>query len=128
MKTRFVVLAAALTVGCVVATPALELPVPGIAYEIEVTLDPATRMLEGRETIRWTNPSRGPVERIPLHLYLNGFAHEDSSWMRSVPSVFLDIDELLDLYDDPWGWIEPGTIRQGETELESSPTTSNGLR
>ena len=72
---------------------AAELPETGIAYEIEVTLDPATRMLEGRETIRWAHPGSRELLTVPLHLYLNAFSHERTTWMGGVPARRLRADE-----------------------------------
>ena len=102
------------------AAPGQELPPTKITYAIEVTLDPETRMLEGRETIWWTNPSDGSVETVPVHLYLNGFAHEQSSWMKSAGRR-PRLGTLLRRYDDPWGWCEPRWIRQGDVELKWRP-------
>ena len=55
---------------CVPAAGAAELPETGIDYRIEVTLDPASRMLEGRETIRWGHPGGAPLNTVLMHLYL----------------------------------------------------------
>jgi hypothetical protein len=100
---------------------ALDLPETSIAYQIEVSLEPDTRMLDGRETIRWTNLSRGEIDRVPIHLYLNGFSHEDTTWMRTAMVERFQLDTLLDVWKDPWGWIEPESIRQGEVELSWHP-------
>ena len=110
-----------------VASAAATLPQTGIAYEIEVRLDPETRMLEGREIVRWTHPGTQPVRRVPMHLYLNAFSHERTTWMHGVPARRLRADEFLERWPDPWGWIEPTSIRQGESELpggRSPPTTA----
>ena len=79
-------------------------------------------MLAGVESIRWTNPSSElHVTAIPLHLYLNGFSHEDTTWMRSSFISRFGLDELMELYEDPWGWTEPRAIRQDGVELEWAP-------
>lgn len=108
----------------------LELPETSISYTIEVSLDPATRMLDGRETIRWTNPSGEPVDRVPMHLYLNAFSHEDTTWMRGVPASRFDVDKLLRRYPDPWGYSEPVSIRRDGQDLEwkaIAPDDGNSL-
>jgi hypothetical protein len=112
---------AALAVPCLAPGRADELPVTGIAYEIEVTLDPASRMLEGRELIRWRNPGGRDLRTVPLHLYLNGFSHEQTTWMRGVPARRLEADEFLELWPDPWGWSEPLAIRQNGADLAWRP-------
>lgn len=122
MKHRAAASALALALLPVAAPRAADLPATAISYRIEVTLDPAERRLAGRETIRWTNPSAATVvERIPLHLYLNGFAHEESTWMRTTLSRFEDAGDLIRRHDDPWGWIEPRAIRQGGAAVEWAP-------
>ncbi len=98
-----------------------ELPPTAIAYEIAVELDPATRMLSGRETIRWTHPGSVPLRRVPMHLYLNAFAHEHTTWMGGVPVRRLRPDDFIKRWPDPWGWNEPVSIRQGGAELAWRP-------
>lgn len=83
-----------------------------IRYEIDVTLDSATRALHGHERVRWTNPGDRPVERVPVHLYLNGFAHERTTWAKT---GFLRGGEIADLRDenpDPWGYTDLVTVKQ----------------
>ncbi len=114
-------LAAALLVLLGVPGAAADLPETGIAYEIEVTLDPETRMLDGREIIRWTHPGTRPVRRVPLHLYLNAFSHEQTTWMTGVPARRLRADDFIEQWPDPWGWNEPVSIRQDGAELAWRP-------
>jgi hypothetical protein len=104
------------------AAGALELPQTGLAYEIEVSFDPAEQTLDGVETIRWTNPSAtATVDRVPLHLYLNAFANDQSTWMRTTLGRMVDSEELSRKFDNPWGYNEPRTIRQDGTELVWAP-------
>ncbi len=97
--------------GTSVAEPVqLELPDTSLRYDIEVSLEPESRGLSGRERIAWTNVLQTPVEAVPMHLYLNGFAHEDTTWVRgnrSGPGVFDDLRS-----DEPFGWSEPTRIEQ----------------
>ena len=52
-------------------------------YDIDVTLDPAARMLTGTETITWTNSSGIiPAYSLRLHAYWNAFRSNSSTWMR----------------------------------------------
>ena len=51
-------------------------------YDIEVTLDPATRTLTGNEVITWRNPGQIPAYSIRLHLYWNAFRNTNSTWVR----------------------------------------------
>lgn len=82
---------------------------PKIHYAIEVQLVPERRALIGREEIRWTNPSTVTLSRLPLHLYLNGFAHSETTWMRTSR---VDPQALLARSEDPWGFIDVESITQ----------------
>jgi len=58
------------------------IPESPVSYSIEVSLNPETRELDGHETITWVNSLNIPVSSIPMHLYLNAFSNEASSWNR----------------------------------------------
>ncbi|MCH7780576.1 MAG: hypothetical protein IH848_06995 [Acidobacteria bacterium] len=117
MQLRNAWLPVLLVLSAAATSVALELPETWISYDIEVQLDPETRRLDGRETIRWTNPSGTTLERMPLHLYLNAFSHERTTWMRGIPPGRFDIDKLLDRFEDPWGWSEPTSIRRDGADV-----------
>jgi len=50
-------------------------------YDIEVTLIPETKMLIGKETVKWTNITSQATNELQFHLYLNGFAHNETTYM-----------------------------------------------
>lgn len=52
------------------------------SYDIDVTLDPATRTLTGSEIITWKNPGALPAYSIRLHLYWNAFRNTNSTWLK----------------------------------------------
>ncbi len=93
-------------------SPTPESPLP-LQYEIWVRLDPAHKMLYGREIIRWTNTSRDTVPDIWFHLYWNAFKNERSALMEEAriedPSGEFHGD--TDVKDGDWGWIDIGKIR-----------------
>ena len=62
------------------------LPETNISYTIEVQLVPKTRDLDGQLTVSWRNTLKRPVESIPMHLYLNAFSHQGTSWYRTTKS------------------------------------------
>ena len=53
-----------------------------ITYDIDVTLDPAARLLTGSETITWRNTAVVAAYSIRLHLYWNAFSTTDSTWLK----------------------------------------------
>ena len=103
------------------STPAgvlAEIPESSIRYSIEVQLDPETRDLHGKEVIEWTNTLEEPLTSLPMHLYLNAFSNEASTWQRfTLGGRFLQ-GTILERFPDPWGWTEPTSIRQGDAELD----------
>lgn len=50
-------------------------------YNIDVTLFPTTKILKGRESIRWTNITTKPTKELQFHLYLNGFSNNKTTIM-----------------------------------------------
>ena len=52
------------------------------SYDIDVTLDPATRILTGSEVITWRNPGQIAAYSIRLHLYWNAFRNTNSTWLK----------------------------------------------
>lgn len=72
----------ALLSGTLVAAAAVAVPEPTASYDIRVRLDPTTHSLSGRERIGWRNSSSAPTSEIWLHLYLNAFANDETTFMR----------------------------------------------
>ena len=84
-----------------------------LQYEIWVTLDPARKMLHGRETIRWTNTSGDTVPDICFHLYWNAFKNERSALMTEARQGGAEGTDHGDarVKDGDWGWIDVEKIR-----------------
>ncbi len=51
-------------------------------YTIDTRLDPATRTITGRETIRWRNITRAIATELQFHLYWNAWRDNRSTFMR----------------------------------------------
>ncbi len=76
-------------------------------YRIEATVDPAAATIEGTTHLRWTHPGATPLTSIPLHLYLNAFSHDQTTWMDAGPLNTVRFDDLQAMYGDAlWGWID----------------------
>lgn len=84
------------------------------SYAIAVRLDPSSHRLEGRETIRWRNPSAVPAGDLCFHLYLNGFRNSESTWLRRAGR-----EPLETLSPDGWGWIEIDRVEAAGEDLTS---------
>ena len=57
---------------------------PPLVYDIAISgsWDPATGALEAAETLTWRNLADGPAAELRLHLYLNAFRDDRSTWRR----------------------------------------------
>jgi hypothetical protein len=71
-------------VALVLAAPAFALEAPRklVDYAIDVTVDPDQKTVEGRETLKWTNPSDVPVAELRFHLYWNAFRNNRSTFFK----------------------------------------------
>lgn len=52
------------------------------SYQIDVTLDPQTKVLQGQETITYTNVSQQSIPDLAFHLYLNAFRSTETIFMQ----------------------------------------------
>lgn len=75
---------AILALSCLSAgsAQALEAPRKIVDYVIDVKLDPKEKLVEGRETLRWTNPSQDRVPDLKFHLYWNAFKNNRSTFFK----------------------------------------------
>lgn len=53
-----------------------------LAYAIDASLDPKSYRIDAKGTLRWKNTSPVEVREMRLHLYLNAFKNERSTFMR----------------------------------------------
>lgn len=74
-----------------------------VTYQIDVTLDPATKRLRGTQRVTWRNPDTVPIEELQFHLYLNAFKNERSTFMKESGGTHRGFGVES---DDPWGGID----------------------
>ncbi|MGQ9618734.1 MAG: M1 family metallopeptidase [Candidatus Aminicenantia bacterium] len=68
-----------------------------VYYKIKAKLSPKEKIVRGEETINWRNITSKPVSEIYLHLYLNAFKNEQSTFMRERRVIPRKMD---------WGYCE----------------------
>ena len=73
---------AAAALALALPAAALEAPLKIVDYDIQVSLDPETKLVEGSETLKWTNPSDVPVGELRFHLYWNAFRNDRSTFFK----------------------------------------------
>jgi len=74
-------------------------------YDIDVVLDPELHTLTGRMTAFWVNHSSAPVGEAMMHMYLNAFS--------SNKSTFASQGRWSAAGDDGWGWVKVNSVTDG---------------
>jgi hypothetical protein len=91
-------------------------------YDIDVTLDPATRTLTGSEVITWRNTGNLPAYSIRLHLYWNAFRNTNSTWLKQ--RQLAGDTPLADAAEDDFGYTQVATL----VALNDDGTTKEDLK
>lgn len=69
------------------------------SYEMEVVLHEAEGRLDGVQRLEWRNTTGVAAHELHFHLYLNGFAHPDTTFMRGYR------ERRPPRTVERWGWI-----------------------
>jgi hypothetical protein len=67
-----------------------------VDYTLRAKLDPVSHSVHGEGTIRWRNASSMPVRELWLHLYLNAFKNERSTYLREPVGGFRGTGPMKD--------------------------------
>jgi len=78
-----------------------------VAYRIEATLDHPSRTVHGRETLTWRNVTSETVNDLRLHLYLNAFKNEKSTFMKESKGRHRGFRAR----DGGWGYIDLTSLK-----------------
>ncbi len=55
---------------------------PVASYRIEASYEAREHRIDGKETVTFVNRTDAPIGELALHLYLNGFRNDLSTWLR----------------------------------------------
>lgn len=86
-------------------------------YQIDVTLDPVSKKINGRETLTWRNPSNDVIRELRFHLYLNAFRNEQSTFMRESGGQLRGDQIDRNAKDDPYGYMEVVSMKTNGESL-----------
>ncbi|WP_241762665.1 M1 family metallopeptidase [Dyella ginsengisoli] len=91
-----------------------------VSYHIDAELDAARHAVHGKEQLQWRNRSDREVRSIYMHLYLNAFANEGSTFFteREVLTAHGSSRGNASLKKGQWGWIDLDSVRQADTDLK----------
>ena len=83
-----------------------------VDYRIQVRLDPEKHTLKGKQQLTWRNRSDRPVRSVYLHLYLNAFRNEGSTFFSEQRNLGFDFRSDVPMKDGEWGWIDMTRVMQ----------------
>ncbi|MGN6224431.1 MAG: M1 family metallopeptidase, partial [Pseudoxanthomonas sp.] len=83
-----------------------------VDYRIQVSLDPDKHTLKGKQQLTWRNRSDRPVRSVYLHLYLNAFRNEGSTFFHEQRNFGFDFRSDVAMKDGEWGWIDMTRVMQ----------------
>jgi len=91
-----------------------------VSYRIDAELDAAKHAVHGTEQLQWHNRSDREVRSIYMHLYLNAFANEGSTFFteRDVLTAHGRSRGNASLKKGQWGWIDLNSVRQSDNDLK----------
>ncbi|AKD57303.1 M1 family metallopeptidase [Spirosoma radiotolerans] len=97
-------------------------------YQIDVTLDPVSKKINGRETLTWRNPSNDVIRELQFHLYLNAFRNERSTFMRESGGQLRGAVIDRNAKENPYGSIDIVSMsRRSGQSAGNAPGTSEPL-
>ncbi|GAB3463990.1 M1 family metallopeptidase [Massilia terrae] len=88
-----------------------------VRYEIEATLDPKQHTVTGKEKLTWRNRSQQPVKSVYLHLYMNAFEGEQSTFFTEMRNEAAAFRSGVDIKDGEWGHIALSQVAQGGAKV-----------
>ena len=83
-----------------------------VDYQIEATLDPVKHTIAGQQKLRWRNRSAQAVSSVYLHLYLNAFEGEHSTFFTEKRKLDKGFRSGVETRDGEWGYIELRSMTQ----------------
>jgi hypothetical protein len=82
------------------------------SYDLEATLDPLKHTVDGRERLTWRNRSAETISAVYVHLYLNAFEGEGSTFARE-RTRFGGFRSNVETREGEGGSIELRRVEQG---------------
>lgn len=73
-------------------------------YNIKLSLDIDTKIVDATQTLTWINSSPVDVTEIRMYLYINAFKNTQSTYLKNVSGMFGN--GLKDKPEEGWGWVD----------------------
>ena len=84
-----------------------------VEYRIDAKLDPEAHTIEGKQQMVWRNRSDRPIRSIYMHLYLNAFEGEGSTFMTEQRNLGFGFRSDVRVDEGDWGFMELRRVEQG---------------
>lgn len=84
-----------------------------VDYRIDAMLDPVKHTITGRQALTWRNRSAQAVSSVYVHLYLNAFEGNQSTFFTEKRARSSGFRSDVATKDGEWGHIELRTVTQG---------------
>ncbi|MCC2954569.1 M1 family metallopeptidase [Massilia sp. IC2-477] len=88
-----------------------------VSYRIAATLDPDKHVVTGRQALTWRNRSAVPVRSVYLHLYMNAFEGEGSTFFTEQRRRGEGFRSGVGTGDGEWGHIALRSVSQGGSSV-----------
>lgn len=83
------------------------------SYRIAATLDPVRHVVDGKEQLSWRNRSAVPVRAIYLHMYMNAFESNNTTFFTEKRLAGRSFPSGAEIHDGEWGHIALRRVTQG---------------
>lgn len=99
-----------------------------VSYRIQARLDPDKHTVDGQQQLTWHNRSDRPVSSVFLHLYLNAFEGEGSTFFteRALLATAGGARGTAEVKKGEWGYIDLGNVEQDGAALKWSYVHPDG--
>ncbi|HEY1091123.1 MAG TPA: M1 family metallopeptidase, partial [Burkholderiaceae bacterium] len=84
-----------------------------VDYQIEARLDPDKHTIDGRQRLTWRNRSDREVRAVYLHLYMNAFEGEGSTFWSEARLRGFKFRSDVPIKDGEWGYTRLNKVAQG---------------
>ncbi|MCD2340359.1 M1 family metallopeptidase [Ideonella azotifigens] len=83
-----------------------------VDYRIQAKLDPEKHTIEAQQQMTWRNRSDREVRAVYLHLYMNGFEGQGSTFFSEQRNLGFGFRSEVDANEGQWGHIELKKVQQ----------------
>ncbi|WP_051943437.1 MULTISPECIES: M1 family metallopeptidase [Luteibacter] len=99
-----------------------------VSYRIQARLDPDKHAVDGQQQLTWHNRSDRPVSAVFLHMYLNAFEGEGSTFFteRALLAAAGGARGTAEVKKGEWGYIDLGNVEQDGAALKWSYVHPDG--